>query len=195
MTCKHGRAFTFCCSECEAEKAEEQERQNPTRPQDEHTRLTNERDQFKNFLSNLLARIHGDGGHHEQEVGLEQAVKDADEKIVDLQSKKLRFDLDQTSIEQREADAVELVELRAEVIRVSKKYTDAKAAYVGLMAVTGQYEQKLHDLLLRWLTVGQVIEPDHHSTEWPMADHLVSDTRAALPKPVLDTMENSDDDK
>ena len=31
-------------------------------------------------LSNLLAVIHGDGGHHEAEVGTEQAVADAIEK-------------------------------------------------------------------------------------------------------------------
>ena len=32
------------------------------------------------LLSNLLAVIHGDGGHHEAEVGTEQAVADAIEK-------------------------------------------------------------------------------------------------------------------
>lgn len=34
------------------------------------------------LLSELLARIHRDGGHYEDEVGTEKAVQDADAKIV-----------------------------------------------------------------------------------------------------------------
>lgn len=40
------------------------------------------------LLSNLLARIHGDGGHHEAQVGTTQAVEDADAIIVRLRSEK-----------------------------------------------------------------------------------------------------------
>lgn len=35
-------------------------------------------DEAKRHLSNLLARIHRDGGHYEEEHGTEKAVKDAD---------------------------------------------------------------------------------------------------------------------
>lgn len=37
-------------------------------------------------LSSLLARIHGDGGHYEDEHGTEQAAADADVKIVKLRA-------------------------------------------------------------------------------------------------------------
>ena len=36
------------------------------------------------MLLNLLARIHRDGGHHTEEVGLTQSVYDADKKVADL---------------------------------------------------------------------------------------------------------------
>lgn len=44
------------------------------------------------MLLNLLARIHRDGGHHTEEVGLTQSVYDADKKVADLnmQSEKLQ---------------------------------------------------------------------------------------------------------
>ncbi len=42
--------------------------------------------QVRNLLLNLLARIHGDGGHHVAKVGVEQACADADEKVVRLQA-------------------------------------------------------------------------------------------------------------
>lgn len=36
---------------------------------------------------NLLARIHRDGGHHEERVGYEQACIDAEEAVLDMRSK------------------------------------------------------------------------------------------------------------
>jgi hypothetical protein len=33
-------------------------------------------------LHNLLARIHRDGGHHSEKVGLTQSIADADDKVV-----------------------------------------------------------------------------------------------------------------
>jgi hypothetical protein len=41
-----------------------------------------ERDQLRELLGNLLARIHGDGGHYQAEHGTEQAAKDAEAKII-----------------------------------------------------------------------------------------------------------------
>lgn len=40
---------------------------------------------FEQELGNLLARIHGDGGHYIGKNGWEKAVKDADDIIVKLQ--------------------------------------------------------------------------------------------------------------
>jgi len=40
-----------------------------------------ERDRLARYLSNLLARIHRDGGHYEQQHGTEKAVADADELV------------------------------------------------------------------------------------------------------------------
>lgn len=48
----------------------------------EITRLRDERDEVRRHLYNLLARIHGDGGHYTEEYGVDKAVADADEKIV-----------------------------------------------------------------------------------------------------------------
>jgi len=39
---------------------------------------------LKSELSNLLALIHRDGGHHEQEVGTVQAIRDAEEVVKKL---------------------------------------------------------------------------------------------------------------
>ncbi len=46
--------------------------------------LQQSRNLMEDYLSNLLARIHGDGGHRVLEVGLHEAVEEADEKIVAL---------------------------------------------------------------------------------------------------------------
>jgi len=43
-------------------------------------------DDAATMLRNLLARIHRDGGHHTQEVGLALSVKDADERVASLYS-------------------------------------------------------------------------------------------------------------
>lgn len=51
-----------------------------------------------NQLSNLLARIHRDGGHYEHEHGTAKAVEDADKIIADLygQVEELRCALEQS---------------------------------------------------------------------------------------------------
>lgn len=41
-------------------------------------------DEAKRHLGNLLARIHRDGGHYEEEHGTEKAVKDADHIVAQL---------------------------------------------------------------------------------------------------------------
>lgn len=41
-------------------------------------------DRLKRHLGNLLARIHRDGGHHTEAVGLEQSVADAYEIVARL---------------------------------------------------------------------------------------------------------------
>ena len=50
----------------------------------EHYRIMNERDDIKRHLGNLLARIHGDGGHYLEEHGIDKAVSDADDIVVNL---------------------------------------------------------------------------------------------------------------
>lgn len=46
--------------------------------------LSEERKDLKSELSNLLALIHRDGGHHEQKVGTVQSIKDAEEVVKKL---------------------------------------------------------------------------------------------------------------
>ena len=41
--------------------------------------------QLQKHLGNLLARIHGDGGHYQDEHGVEKAVADADLKFCEMQ--------------------------------------------------------------------------------------------------------------
>jgi hypothetical protein len=41
--------------------------------------LKSERKLWDQAMGNLLARIHGDGGHYINKVGMEQAIKDAEE--------------------------------------------------------------------------------------------------------------------
>ena len=45
------------------------------------------RQPHERHLLNLLARIHGDGGHYTAEHGLEKSVSDADQKVADLHLK------------------------------------------------------------------------------------------------------------
>ena len=47
--------------------------------------LETEIERLREYLEDLLARIHRDGGHHTTAVGLEQSVKDAHEKWARLQ--------------------------------------------------------------------------------------------------------------
>lgn len=47
-------------------------------------RLTAERDAAKQCVSNLLARIHRDGGHYEAEHGVDKAVRDADRLVAEI---------------------------------------------------------------------------------------------------------------
>ena len=48
--------------------------------------LNIERDRARNLLSKLLARIHRDGGHYEQEHGREKATEDADNIVATMYS-------------------------------------------------------------------------------------------------------------
>lgn len=45
-------------------------------------RLSTENDHLRDLLNNLLATIHGDGGHYVSEHGLDKAVEDAIRKVV-----------------------------------------------------------------------------------------------------------------
>lgn len=44
-------------------------------------KLMQERDELKDMLREILAAIHGDGGHHTEKVGFEDSLKDALEAI------------------------------------------------------------------------------------------------------------------
>jgi hypothetical protein len=39
---------------------------------------------YKMMLLNLLAVIHGDGGHHTMKVGLDQSVRDANQRVPEM---------------------------------------------------------------------------------------------------------------
>ena len=51
------------------------------------------------LLLSLLARCHRDGGHHTGEVGLEQSVVDADEKVADAYARLEAIDREALPIE------------------------------------------------------------------------------------------------
>lgn len=46
--------------------------------------LQDQRNEALNHLRNLLARIHGDGGHYTEQYGLQTSVEDAENRICDL---------------------------------------------------------------------------------------------------------------
>ncbi len=50
----------------------------------ERDALQQEVERLRHHLSNLLARIHRDGGHYEQAVGTDRAVQDADTRVAQL---------------------------------------------------------------------------------------------------------------
>jgi hypothetical protein len=50
--------------------------------------LMEEIDHLNKLLGNLLAVIHGDGGHYQGEVGTEKAAKDAEKIVCDLRAKR-----------------------------------------------------------------------------------------------------------
>lgn len=69
-----------------------------TRLRDANKALTAQRDAARHHTSNLLARIHRDGGHYESEHGTSKAVEDADGIVASLYT-----DRDRLSAELAEA--------------------------------------------------------------------------------------------
>lgn len=89
-------------------------------------------------LGNILARIHGDGGHYQVEHGVEKAAKDAHAKVVAYQAAEERV---------RKAERILSIAKTwaRDVLDLTKRGRPAKTWETGLLQALSAYDASKHE--------------------------------------------------
>jgi chromosome segregation ATPase len=103
--------------------------------------------QLRERTANDLAKVLQREANTEDEIeALSEEVEGLTAEVKALRDKALRFDLDQAGIERRDAEAVELVEARAEIERLRGEVADLRISYETGLKANIQNRERINEL-------------------------------------------------